>query len=246
MATNKTQLLSIQRSKQIYSLLERLNLENFLSDFLLDRDYQQLLVFDEALTHTSANRSTNHERLEFLGDAVLRLAASEFIDYEFPKMAVGERSALRAQLVSDSWLSDIGQEIEIQNYLIIGAKALGDDFALRTIQAESTEALVGALYEYFYSIKPIHNWLRPYWEVSSKIVLQDPYMHNFKSALQEWSQSQGFSLPIYEIEERSCKHGDIKRFFSKVTVNEVIMGEGWGASRKDAEKEAARIALKNL
>ena len=53
---------------------------------------------------------------EFIGDAVLRLVASEFIDYTFPMMQVGERSSLRSQLVSDRWLSKVGQSIEIQKH----------------------------------------------------------------------------------------------------------------------------------
>ena len=54
-----------------------------------------------ALTHTSAGLAVNHEELEFLGDAVLRLACTEFLEEHNPTLSVGDRSAIRAQLVSD-------------------------------------------------------------------------------------------------------------------------------------------------
>jgi ribonuclease-3 len=86
---------------------------------------EQLEHLDEALTHTSTGLARHHEQLEFLGDAVLRLAASDFIECEHPQMPVGERSALRAQLVSDRWLADLGQAIGIEALLKLGAKASG-------------------------------------------------------------------------------------------------------------------------
>ena len=76
--------------------------------------------------------------------------------------------------------------------------------------------------------------------------MEDPYRHNSKSALQEWSQSQGFDLPKYEVQEISQEHGDPKRFFCKVQIADKVIGEGWGGSRKNSEKEAASVALKSL
>ena len=73
-------------------------------------DLQRL---DEALTHTSAGLCLNHEKLEFLGDAVLRLAASEFLEQHYPNLSVGQSSALRAQLVSDRWLGELLSLIHI-------------------------------------------------------------------------------------------------------------------------------------
>ena len=78
---------------------------------------EELEQLDEALTHTSTGLARHHEQLEFLGDAVLRLAASDFIESEHPQMPVGERSALRAQLVSDRWLAEFGESIGIESLL---------------------------------------------------------------------------------------------------------------------------------
>ncbi len=244
MASNTNKELPATRIYQLKSLLIRVNIDP--NKFLTKKTNKGLQIINEALTHTSAQAKYNHERLEFLGDAVLRLAASEFIDNKFPKMNVGDRSALRSQLVSDRWLTKVGKAIQIQEVLITGPKASADEFALSTLQAEATEALIGAIYECFQDLQPIHNWLYPHWQEASINVLKDPFKQNSKSALQEWSQKEGFNLPSYQVQEFSQKHGDPHRFFCKVQLGEKIVGEGWGCSRKEAEKEAAQVALKIL
>tara|TARA_Y100001968_G_scaffold34258_1_gene26345 strand:+ start:286 stop:1029 length:744 start_codon:yes stop_codon:yes gene_type:complete len=232
-----------ERIKKLYELIDKLNLEKIHVDAIKSDHSNKLTIINEALTHTSAKLPINHERLEFLGDAVLRLIATEFIEIHFPYMKVGERSALRSQLVSDEWLSKVGQSISIEKVLLIGIKASKDNSAKATLQAEATEALIGALFECLRTLEPIHHWLSPYWHTESKKVLADPHKNNPKSALQEWSQSKGLLLPQYQTKEFSNSHGNPKRFFCNVKVSGESLAEGWGGSRKEAEKQAARSAL---
>ena len=199
----------------------------------------------EALTHTSSGLNPHHEQLEFLGDAVLRLAASEFIASSYPKMPVGERSSLRAQLVSDRWLAELGAAVEIERYWRIGPKASGDSTAAATIRAELSEALIGAVYR-IAGTKAVEQWLTPYWTRSAEAVLADPHRGNSKSALQEWSQGKGLGLPRYSSEEISQQHGDPRRFHCTVALPPNLKAEGWGGSRRDAEQQAARSALTQL
>jgi len=161
-------------------------------------------------------------------------------------MKVGERSELRSHLVSDQWLEQVGKKININSVLIIGQKALKDKSANATIQAEATEALIGALYESLTNLDPIKNWLIPFWEDKSQEVLSDPHRQNYKSALQEWSQSKGLSIPTYKTIEINKKHNNPKRFFCTVYIKDQPIGKGWGKSMKLAEKEAANKALKKL
>ena len=161
-------------------------------------------------------------------------------------MQVGERSELRSHLVSDEWLAHVGKKINITSVLLIGQKALRDKSAHATIQAEATEALIGALYESLTILDPIKNWLIPFWESKSKEVLADPHRKNYKSALQEWTQSKGFSIPSYKTTEIDKKHDNPKRFFCTVYIKDKSIAEGWGKSMKQAEKEAANNALKYL
>ena len=238
--------ISEQRAEEIIDFIKNLKLDqNYQQEFTLKK-MNNLLYINQSLTHSSANSTFNYENLEFLGDAVLRLIASDFIKNKYPYMQVGERSELRSHLVSDQWLEKVGKKINIKNILIIGPKAIKDKSARATIQAEATEALIGALYECLSILDPISNWLFPFWEERSEEVLADPHRENYKSALQEWSQSEGLSIPEYITVEKDKKHGSQKRFFCRVYIQNRSIAEGWGKSIKQAEKKAAYEALKYL
>tara|TARA_Y100001968_G_scaffold27601_1_gene21496 strand:+ start:109 stop:852 length:744 start_codon:yes stop_codon:yes gene_type:complete len=238
--------VSNQRVNEIINFIKDLNLEKKYQKEFTNKNIRNLLKINESLTHSSANSDVNYENLEFLGDAVLRLIASDFIKSKYPDMLVGERSELRSQLVSDQWLEEVGNKINIKSVLVIGNKALRDKSAKATIQAEATEALIGALYESLAILEPIKNWLIPFWEDKSKEVLSDPHRKNYKSALQELTQSKGLSLPAYKTKEINQKHDNPKRFFCTVYIKDQLIGKGWGKSMKQAEKDAANKALKNL
>ena len=212
-------------------------------------------VVEEALTHTSARQPWNHERLEFLGDAVLRLAAAEFLEQRHAGLRVGQRSALRAQLVSDRWLADLGERCNLEQVWRIGAVAAGDRAGQATLRAELCEALVGAVYELWGGpqggLLAALRWLTPHWQRSSDDLLAHPERHNWKSALQEWSQPRGLGLPVYHCQEASSLHGDPRRFHCTVSLQlphqaTVTSCEGWGASRRAAEQDAARQLLERV
>jgi ribonuclease-3 len=214
-----------------------------------------LAAVEEALTHTSARRRWNHERLEFLGDAVLRLAAAEYLEERHAGLNVGRRSALRGQLVSDRWLAELGERCGLERVWRIGAIAAGDRAGQATLRAELCEALVGAVYELWGGAQGGLNaalrWLSPHWQRSSLELLAHPEQHNWKSALQEWSQPRGLGLPTYHCREVSAEHGDPRRFQCTVSLRLTDQappscGEGWGASRRAAEQEAARALLKRI
>ena len=101
---------------------------------------------DEALSHSSLGQTRNHERLEFLGDAVLRLAATDYLRREQAQLRVGEQSALRSQMVRDEWLANLGQECGLADVVRMGPMASGDKTGRATLLAECTEALLGGLY----------------------------------------------------------------------------------------------------
>jgi ribonuclease-3 len=222
----------------------------FLRSLGLEPGNRDLAPIEEALTHTSAGRPVNHERLEFLGDAVLRLAAAEFLQRHHPDLSVGRCSALRAQLVSDRWLAELGERCGIEALLHLGPMASGDRAGRATVRAECCEALLGGLYESWGAgeggLEPVHRWLTPHWQRSSAELLADPDRHNWKSALQEWSQGQGLGLPSYGCQECSRVHGDPRRFRCTVEISGHASHIGWGPSRRSAEQEAARAALASV
>jgi len=229
------------RCRSLEQLLARLGL-SLPSDGTVN-----LTPLHEALTHTSAGLAWNHERLEFLGDAVLRLACAEFLEERLPQLSMGQRSALRAQLVSDRWLADHAATLDLEALLLQGPQAIGDQAGRRTVRAECCEALVGGLYEAWGgSLLPVRRWLDDPWWADSAALLADPSLHNWKSALQEWSQGRDGQLPDYRTEERERTHGSLRRFHSSVSIAGEELGQGWGPSRRLAEQEAARSALQRL
>ena len=236
--------ISNQRVEEIINFIKDLNLDQKFHKEFTNKKIKNISNINESLTHSSANSEINYENMEFLGDAVLRLIASDFIKNKYPNMQVGERSELRSHLVSDQWLEEVGKRIDIQSVLVVGKKALRDNSAKATIQAEATEALIGALYESINILEPIRDWLIPYWDEKSKEVLADPHKKNYKSALQELTQSKGSLIPIYKTIEIDKKHDNPKRFFCTVYIKNRSIAEGWGKSMKQAEKDAASKALK--
>ena len=150
-------LIDEKRTYQIITFINSLNIKSK-RFYEIVNSRNQLIIqnFNEALTHSSGDTINNYEKLEFFGDAVLRLAASNFIQKKYINMSVGNRSELRSQIVSDEWLTKLGQQINIEKVIIKGQKAIGDENSKNTIIAEATEALIGALYKCFNSIKEVN------------------------------------------------------------------------------------------
>ena len=240
-------LIDEERIQQIIKFLNSLdiNSKRFV-EIINKKDNLIIHTFNEALTHSSAKKIVNHEKLEFYGDAVLRLSASDFIERTYNSMSVGNRSELRSQIVSDEWLTKLGKKIFIEKVIIKGPKAMGDENSKDTIIAETSEALIGAIYKCFNSIYEVNLWLDSFWKKDAELYLEAPHKYNAKSALQEWCQSKGFDLPIYKIYEVSKNHGDPKRFSCEIFINGSKKAYSFGHSHKKAEKNAASILIQKI
>ena len=232
---------------QIITFLKSLKIRSKrFSEIIRTQNTLVIQNFNQALIHSSYDRSINYEKLEFFGDAVLRLAASNFIEKKYPQMSVGERSELRALIVSDEWLTKLGKKIGIEKLIIKGPKALGDKNSKNTINGEATEALIGALYKCFNSIQEVNLWLDDIWDKDSDMFLNAPYKFKSKTVLQEWCQSKGFELPVYKIIEISKINGDPKRFSCEIFIEGLKESAGFGKSHKEAETNAARDLIEKF
>ena len=239
-----TKIINVKRIDQIITFLNSLEIrsERF-SETIRTQNNSVIQNFNQALTHSSDDKTINYEKLEFFGDAVLRLAASNFIEKKYPQMSVGERSELRAHIVSDEWLTKLGMEIGIEKLIIKGPEALGDENSKNTIVGEATEALIGALYKCFDSIQEVNLWLDVIWEEDAEMFLKAPYKFKSKTVLQEWCQSKGFNLPVYKIIEISKKNGDPKRFSCDIFIQGLKESSAFGKSHKQAETNAAKVLI---
>jgi len=116
-----TNIINAKRINQITTFLTSLNIQSKrFSEMIKTKNISAIQDFNQAFIHSSGDKILNYEKLEFFGDAVLRLAASKFIEKKYPQMSVGDRSDLRAQIVSDEWLTKLGKNIGIEKLIIKG------------------------------------------------------------------------------------------------------------------------------
>ncbi len=229
-----------QRQARLQALLQRLGLDSLCHP-------PALALVEEALTHRSAGLAIDNERLEFHGDAVLRLLASSFLRQHWPELPVGELSRVRSQLVSNRELVRLGQAMDLQPLIHMGVHARRDPAATTAILARSCEALLGGLHEALRlgggdGLRELYPWLESRWLPLTQELLSRPQLHHWKTALQEWSQATHACLPTYVTEEVESVHGHPRRFAAQVHVAGELLGQGRGPSRRQAEQAAAAQA----
>jgi ribonuclease-3 len=203
-------------------------------------------LLDQALVHASASPDRNNERLEFLGDAVLRLAAAEFLMEQYPSATVGQLTMVRSHLVSDQTLTQIAETIGLERFLHVSSAAAGDQAARPKRLADAMEAILAVLYFSTGNLHLVRSWLDPHLAELAKRLIENPEVHNPKTALQELTQRDYKLLPEYRTVEVSTNHGDPERFRSEVWLRDRVLGSGVGASRKAAEQAAARQGYRVL
>lgn len=210
---------------------------NFLETFGIEIENKELLEL--ALTHSSYSNEHgggNYERLEFLGDAVLQLITSEYF-YKSSEEGEGALSKVRASFVCEEALAQYSKDVGIDKYIKVGngqIKNIND-----TIIADCFESVLGAIY------------LDKGFDVAKNYVLKilEPYVKehhtflgDFKSRLQEMVQTDKKSLEYVLVSEEGPSHD--KTFTFEVVIDGIVYGRGIGKSKKEAEQQAARDALK--
>jgi ribonuclease III len=228
-------LLYPRRQRQLETLIQSLGLE-------LDGGLDWLMI-DRALIHATADANNNYEQLEFVGDAVVKLAAAEFLYSHYPTLSVGDFTALRSVLVSDRILAKIADSYEFDRYIVVANSAQSDRAGRSTRLADALEAILAALYLPDKSLKHIQPWLNPHFLLLSEEILADPARQNYKAALQNWTQAKHKVLPAYHHQELSQVHDDPERFGAEVWLMGERLAAGRGRSIKAAEQAAARAAF---
>lgn len=197
-----------------------------------------------ALTHASLRGARkareDNERLEFVGDRVLGLAIVELLEETYPAATEGELARHLNRLVRGETCAKVGRALGLGDFLMLSESEAGSGGRLKaTILADAVEAVLGAIFlEAGY--KKARDVVRRLWgneEVSFGHAAADP-----KSALQEWAQGQGLSLPIYvEVERTGPDHAP--SFTSEVRIRGKSPARGQGASKRAAEQAAASAML---
>ena len=209
------------------------------------------VFFRQALTHPSYTKENNlsylenYERLEFLGDAVLKLASSDILFKKFPEYQEGDLSKIRSIVVSDNTLFKIASDIGLCDLIILARHEAKQGLAhIESVCACAFEAVLGAYYidGKFDKLLPfLKNILMPY------IIDVDKNFEKFnaKALLQEYTQSLTKETPEYRlIEETGPDHN--KTFTVGVSYSGKNIAQGQGKTKKEAEQNAAYQACKIL
>jgi len=224
-----------RRQKDLQSLILKLGLQDTITV-----DWSLL---DLALTHSTVSPTRNYEQLEFVGDAVVRLAAAQFLWEHYGNRGVGEFAAIRSILVSDRVLAEIAESYGFERYLLVGGSARNDRAGHLSRLADALEAVIAALYVPGKDLDLVRHWLDPHFALRTEEILRDPARQNYKAALQEWTQANFKCLPKYQVTETKPEHGSAERFTAQVWVQDQCWGMGTGGSIKAAEQAAARSAF---
>jgi ribonuclease-3 len=211
--------------------------------------FRQVRLLEQAFTHASyvnEHRSAqeDNERLEFLGDAVLELAVSEFLFEKFRDYSEGEMTRLRASIVCEPSLVKYAEALEFGRYVRLGK---GEERAggreRPALLADVFEAFVGALYldQGFAAVRSfLEKVIFPDITVAEK-----PRFSDYKTQLQEFIQQRAMPPLEYRIvEERGPAHD--REFVAEVWMAGERLGGGIGRSKKEAEQKAASEALTRL
>ncbi len=222
-----------RRQQQLQQLIERLGIDH--------TQFTAWDLLDLALTHPTIDAIANYEQLEFIGDAVVRLAASELLYEIYPELPVGEFAAIRSILVSDRVLAEIANSYGFDRYLSIANNVRRDRIGLESIIADCFEAVLAALYLGSHTLILIRPWLDPHFQQRAGEIIRDPARQNYKAALQEWTQNRYKALPQYQVQETQINNQN-ERFYAEVWFQGKKLGQGKGRSIKRAEQAAAKQA----
>jgi ribonuclease-3 len=218
----------------------------------LDHTFDNPELIRQAITHKSyayesnGDSSFHNESMEFLGDAVLGFLITDFIYHAFPSVTEGRLSKIKAYLVSSSTLSTLAKNIGLQRHLRLGrGEEKTGGRAKRAISANAFEAVIAAIY-LDAGIDAVKGFLEPLFTPiiedirEGRAVVEDP-----KTTLQEFLQARNFPPARYVVtDETGPEHRKI--FHVELAIGEDKLATASGTTKKNAEIQAAQIALNHL
>ena len=202
--------------------------------------YKQAFMHKSAMIKGPNGKFINNERLEFLGDAILGSIVAEELYKRFPRRDEGFLTKTRSRIVNRSLLNEIALKMGLGQWIKSQSQI---DIAQTSIPGDALEAIVGAVYldrgytqcQQFVFDKIITPHIN-----LNKVAKKDT---NYKSLLIEWGQKQKKSINFIT-EEQHVSNGSAPVFMALAAIDNDPVGEGKGFSKKEAQQNAARQALK--
>ncbi|MDD3498450.1 MAG: ribonuclease III [Candidatus Moranbacteria bacterium] len=211
-------------------------------------DFKNIDLLKEAFTHRSylnenRKKGMNHnERLEFLGDAVLELAVTDFLfsNYDNPE---GELTSWRSALVNGDMLAGVSKNLGVEDYLLMSkGEAKDTGRARQYLLANALEAIIGAIY-LDRGYKEAEKFIKKNIIANLDEVLKEKLYLDPKSYFQEKAQEFEKATPSYRVMSESGPDHD-RSFVVGVFIGDEMIAEGEGPSKQEAQREAAREALR--
>lgn len=212
-------------------------------------------LLEHALTHRSSVHEDatggvfDNESMEFLGDSILGFVIADMLFRQFPQHNEGQKSKLKASIVSAASLARLGERIDLGTYLILGrGEEKTGGRRKHALIADSYEALIAAIY-LDGGFEPVRAFIRRQFqeliEEAKRSGAEASFTEDYKSALQELLQREGKGLPVYRLTaETGPAHR--RRFEVEILVRGEPIAQAEGRSKKEAAQAAAKMALAML
>tara|TARA_B100002052_G_C15847913_1_gene583495 strand:+ start:586 stop:1284 length:699 start_codon:yes stop_codon:yes gene_type:complete len=209
--------------------------------FILGYNTKKPELFKLALLHKSIKSDESNERLEFLGDAILGLIVAKYLFKLYPFKNEGFLTKIRSKIVNRESLNNIGRKVGLKK--LINVKRFKSK-SYDSIYGDALEAIIGACYLEkgfdFCEKKVIKNIILPYYDLDNLTT----QTHNFKSKVLEWAQKEKMNISFSV--EKTSNSNRFSQFKSILKVNGKNISIGYGKSKKNAEKDASRVAYEKL
>ena len=222
------------KTKEDKQLIDAIN-------FILGYKTSKPELYKLALLHKSIKTEESNERLEFLGDAILGLIVANHLFKLYPFKDEGFLTKIRSKIVSRDSLNHVGRKMGLKKLINIRKiKTKSYD----SIHGDALEAIIGACYLEkgfdFCEKKVVNNILLPYFDLDDLTT----QTHNFKSKILEWAQKERKKIDF--IVEKTKTSNRFSQFKSILKLNGEKVSVGYGKNKKNAEKDASRIACEKL
>ena len=211
--------------------------------------FQNITLLQNALAHSSYANERWHdslksnERLEFLGDSVLGMVVAEHLYRNFPDRPEGELTRMRADMVCETSLAAIAEQVGLGQHLLLGhGEEAGGGRSRASILADAVESVIAASF-LDGGMDAARGFIQRF--VLSRVPVQQLTNKDYKTALQELVQQKKNQTITYCLVGESGPDHD-KTFLVEVSLNGQVAGRGCGTSKKRAEQDAARDALSKI
>lgn len=208
-------------------------------------EFKDIELLKTALTHSSYDKDNNYEKLEFLGDSILQIIVSEFLFKSHSYLQEGEMTITRAYAVCEDTLYKVSLNLGLNKCIYAGSSAITSIVnQSKSVMADIVESITGAIYldsgineAKTFLISNLNKFIVEY--------IKSGDNKDSKTKLQHIVQALHQEEPTYKVkQEKGPAHN--KTFLVEVYVNQKVFGLGSGKSKKEAQQEAAKVALKKF